>query len=219
MLSLSFSAFQAWSFSFLVGVRFFCLAAIIRRNASITSLSATLTLCLSSCLRISSFANLWGKSKSKVYVKSWSGIILHGKCIYCWPVLTGAAPVCGLCCEHSGLSALLVASAALPGPHPQSLLLVQGAPLSPAAPGLPAPLWSVPLGNVYEEHWRRKTNKEDTIQHINKKKNSGSLQCQYNSDDCYGRTIATSHNQYCFICVVYVKITTIIYYISSRWKI
>lgn len=62
MLSLSFSAFQAWSFSFLVGVRFFCLAAMIRRNPSITSLSDTLTLCLSSCLRISSFASLWGST-------------------------------------------------------------------------------------------------------------------------------------------------------------
>lgn len=74
-------------------------------------------------------------------------------------VLTGAAPVCVLCCEHSGLSAQLASSAALPGPRPQSLLLVRAAPLSPAAPGLPAPLWSAPLGNVYEEHWNR--NKED----------------------------------------------------------
>lgn len=60
MLSRSFSAFQAWSFSFLVGVRFFCLAAMIRRNPSMTSLSDTRTLCLSSCLRISSLANLGG---------------------------------------------------------------------------------------------------------------------------------------------------------------
>uniref|UniRef100_A0A8D2NFX6 Actin-related protein 2/3 complex subunit 4 n=1 Tax=Zonotrichia albicollis TaxID=44394 RepID=A0A8D2NFX6_ZONAL len=44
MLSLSFRVFQAWSFSFLVGVRFFCRAAMILRNASITSLSAMRTL-------------------------------------------------------------------------------------------------------------------------------------------------------------------------------
>lgn len=66
MLSLSFRAFQAWSFSFLVGVRFFCLAAMIRLNPSITSLSATLTLCLRSCLRISSLANLRGGGKYRV---------------------------------------------------------------------------------------------------------------------------------------------------------
>lgn len=92
MLSLSFSAFQAWSFSFLVGVRFFCLAAMIRRNPSMTSLSDTLTLCLSSCLRISSLANLWGSGK----VNSWSWIrvylymyicsLYHGKSINSWPV-------------------------------------------------------------------------------------------------------------------------------------
>ncbi|KAG9332629.1 hypothetical protein JZ751_014727 [Albula glossodonta] len=58
MLSLSFRAFQAWSFSFLVGVRFFCRAAMIRRKASITSLSETRTRCLSSCFRVSSFASL-----------------------------------------------------------------------------------------------------------------------------------------------------------------
>lgn len=58
MLSLSFRAFQAWSFSFLVGVLFFCRAAMIFLKASITSLSAMRTLCRSSCLFISSFANL-----------------------------------------------------------------------------------------------------------------------------------------------------------------
>lgn len=63
MLSRSFRAFQAWSFSFLVGVRFFCLAAMMRRKPSITSLSDTRTLCLSSCLRISSLANLRDTSR------------------------------------------------------------------------------------------------------------------------------------------------------------
>lgn len=60
MLSLSFSAFHAWSFSFFVGVRFFCLAAIMRRKPSMTSLSDTRTLCRNSCFRISSFARLQG---------------------------------------------------------------------------------------------------------------------------------------------------------------
>lgn len=60
ILSLSFSAFQAWSFSFFVGVRFFCLAAMMRRKASITSLSATRTHWRSSCFLISSLANLNG---------------------------------------------------------------------------------------------------------------------------------------------------------------
>lgn len=84
MLSLSFSAFHAWSFSFLVGVRFFCLAAMIRRNPSMTSLSDTLTLCLSSCLRISSFANLWGGSMWKDNVKNrwWNRLHLIFKS---WP--------------------------------------------------------------------------------------------------------------------------------------
>lgn len=60
MLSLSFSAFHAWSFSFFVGIRFFCLAAMMRRKPSMTSLSDTRTLCRNSCFRISSFARLWG---------------------------------------------------------------------------------------------------------------------------------------------------------------
>lgn len=60
MLSRSFRVFQAWSFSFFVGVRFFCRAAMILRKASMTSLSAMRTRCLSSCRLTSSFANLVG---------------------------------------------------------------------------------------------------------------------------------------------------------------
>lgn len=60
MLSRSFKVFQAWSFSFLVGVRFFCRAAMILRNASITSLSAIRTRCRSSCRCSSSLASLGG---------------------------------------------------------------------------------------------------------------------------------------------------------------
>ncbi|KAL0600244.1 hypothetical protein AAY473_030121 [Plecturocebus cupreus] len=57
------SASRAWSFSFLVGVRFFCRAAMILRKASMTSLSAMRTRCLSSCRLTSSFASLLGTSQ------------------------------------------------------------------------------------------------------------------------------------------------------------
>lgn len=66
MLSRSFRVFQAWSFSFFVGVRFFCRAAMILRKASMTSLSAMRTRCLSSCRLTSSFANLVGGEGGQV---------------------------------------------------------------------------------------------------------------------------------------------------------
>ena len=69
MLSLSFRAFQAWSFSFLVGERFFWRAAMMRRKASITSLSDTRTRCLSSCFRISSLASLRPKRRGEEQFK------------------------------------------------------------------------------------------------------------------------------------------------------
>lgn len=67
MLSRSFRVFQAWSFSFLVGVRFFCRAAMILRKASMTSLSAMRTRCLSSCRLTSSFASLWGPANQMLW--------------------------------------------------------------------------------------------------------------------------------------------------------
>lgn len=72
MLSRSFRVFQAWSFSFFVGVRFFCRAAMILRKASMTSLSAMRTRCLSSCRLTSSFANLRGQVSRLSHLQSLS---------------------------------------------------------------------------------------------------------------------------------------------------